>query len=110
MVVFTSPVYPISNVIESDLELNNKVVELLYDKTQDSWNYIRIRDDKKRGNSLKASRNIINNIINNISLDLICEGLPNRYFEYKRPQQYVQMTKYVNSVKQLQIQKIYDLI
>ena len=61
-----------------------------------------MRDDKaanSKGNSLKMARNILSNILYNITFEMLCEGLSDCYFEFKRSNAYKAMTKFVNNVK-----------
>ncbi len=44
----------------------------------------------------------------NISLELLYKGTDKSYFEFKRTTIYANMTRYINFIKQIQIQQAYD--
>ena len=53
-----------------------------------------------KGNSLKTARNILSNILYNITFEMLCDGISDNYFEFKRSNAYKNMTRYINNVKQ----------
>jgi hypothetical protein len=71
----------------------------------------RVRSDKgknAKGNALKTARNLFASILYNITFEMLCTGLTNCYFEFKRSNDYKDMTKFINGVKQQQIRKIHE--
>jgi len=87
--------------------LNGKVAEFLFNPSENKWYLVRLRSDKTRGNSLKSARIVLHNTLYNISFALLWEGLPSRYFEFRSHKQFLDMTKYINSVKRMAIQTAY---
>ena len=84
-----------------NLNLDNKVAEFLYKPENDTWSFIRIRPDKVRGNALNTARNIMANLLYNISFEMLVNGTETAYFEFKRTTIYANMTRYVNYIKQI---------
>ncbi len=82
--------------------MHEKIGEFNYNIESKNWTLVKVRTDKcanAKGNSIKMARNILSNILYNITFDMMCTGLSNCYFEFKRSNEYSAMTAFINKVK-----------
>ena len=101
-VPFTSPIVNCENTFKTSLDIHGKIVEFLYDVPKNQWTLVRVRTDKgenAKGNALRTARNLLANMLYNITFEMLCNGIPNCYFEFKRSESYAQMTSFINKVK-----------